>query len=229
MNLKLQTARRGEKLSTLWGCKRNDQMPFSFLYKLSGSEVKVFMAIMVYSDKKHEFENMERLTDFNLAYPTVVNTVQELEKRGCIKKFDTGGKLILRVAGAYQAVAAHIKKCPTQLEFLPDGSGDSKEDHKPSAKWWTKKDQDDLIRHYAQERGVPDESLRTWYRSDYKKNIQAAQFILDYCSNIDQAKQSITNCRIDRTKQKLEWSLAGDVRRNIQDYVPKSTGAKKWH
>ena len=97
-------------------------MPFSFLYKLSGNEVKVFMAIMVYSDKKHEFENMERLTDFNLAYPTVVNTVQELEKRGCIKKFDTGGKLILRVAGAYQAVAAHIKKCPTQLEFFPEDS-----------------------------------------------------------------------------------------------------------
>ena len=200
-------------------------MPLGFLRALSGNEVKVFMAIIFYSDKNHEYANIENLMDFNLSYPTVVKVVAGLEKKGCIKKFDTGGKLILRVSPEYFEVSMHIKKCPNQLLLLPEDDIDEPK------KWRTKKDQDALIRHYALERGVPVDKLSDWYKSDYKKNIEAAQFILDYCLDISQAKGAITNCRIDREKQKLNWSLAGDVRRNIQDYVPKCIEGKerKWH
>lgn len=184
------------------------------------------MVIMTFSDDRHEFGNMEKLMDFDMSYPTIVKIVESLSKRRCIKKIDTGRICILRVGETYHHLAAYLKSCPDQLVLF------SEEPQPKRKEWWNKKDQDALIRHYALEKGVPEEKIKEWYRSNYGANVSAARRVLTYCSNLEEAKQTITNCKLERSKDGLTWSMAGDVCRNIQQFapVPGSTGeGKKWH
>jgi hypothetical protein len=204
---------------------------YSFLKNLSGNEIKVLMIIMAHSDERHEFGNMEKLLEYDISYPTILNCVNSLCKANYIKKIDmeTGNASILRVADRFSFMADHLKKISNELFLFPE----EPEPAKPK-KWWNKKDQDALIGHYAKEQGVTVADLGKWFRINYSANIRAAQRVLDYCSSIEEAKQIITNCRIERSKSKLSWSLAGDILRNIQNFAPKTEnlnegGTKKWH
>lgn len=105
---------------------------------------------------------------------------------------------------------------------------------KEEAVKFSKAERDEVILWYAKQKNVPDEKLKIWckQKSNYVENINPAKFILEYCGSVEAAKRAITNCRIERERKKLEWSLAGDVVRNIQNYAPKDGGtgaAKQWH
>ena len=213
-------------------------MSFSFLKSLSGNELKIFMIVAIFSDARHEFGNMEKLTHFNLSYPTILKNLEGLIDDSYIKKLDTGGICILRVAEKYHPLAEHMKKYAGSLTLFSLDEEEVKQEEEKKKRWWTKKDQDVLIFHYAIEQGVPQEKFKDWCKGknpghgNYAKNVRAAQFILNYCSSLEEAKITVTNCRIERSRSKLNWSLGGDVTRNIQNYAPKNgslTGEKKWH
>lgn len=95
----------------------------------------------------------------------------------------------------------------------------------------TKKDTDAIIEYYAEEKNVPKENRKIWMQTNYRKNIRAAQYLLRYCGNLEEAKAAIHRCRIEREKNKMEWSLAGDVVRNISQWnvkINNDGGQKKW-
>src|SRR3990167_1120969 len=178
-------------------------MSFSFLKSLSGNELKIFMIVAIFSDARHEFGNMEKLTHFNLSYPTILKNLEGLIDDSYIKKLDTGGICILRVAEKYHPLAEHMKKYAGSLTLFS-------------------LDEEEV------EQEVPQEKFKDWCKGknpghgNYAKNVRAAQFILNYCSSLEEAKITVTNCRIERSRSKLNWSLGGDVTRNIQNYAPKN-------
>lgn len=200
---------------------------FSFIRSMSGNEIKIFMTILLNCNERYEYNNMESMMHDGISYPTILACLKKLSEKGCIKKIDTTNFSILRVGDGYRSLVDHLRKCPDDLVLIPEEPEPVKE-----KKWWNREHMRELIGHYAHEQAVPKEKFKEWCRINFAKNIRAAESLLDYCGNIEAAKKTITNCRIDRAKQKLDWSLGGDVLRNIQKYAPKNldqSGGKKWH
>lgn len=187
------------------------------------------MTLVTECNERYEYPNMEKLQDNGFSYPTIISVIGKLEKKRCVRKIDTGGICIIRITEDWRAMVDYIKKIPNQLNFFTEPE---EEEPKAPKHWWTKKDQDAVIRKYAEELGVPDEKIKEWYRSNYAKNVNAAQRLLDYCGHLEGAFLTIRNCRVEREKNRLSWSLGGDVMRNIHQFAPKNItagGDKKWH
>lgn len=197
-------------------------MLHGLLKRLTGNEVKIFMTILSNCNDRYEYINMESLIEFELSYPTVVTSIESLVKKSCIKKFDTGGHCILILHPDFRQLSDHIKKYSQTLELF------SEEISEPEKKKVSHKDAKELIAHYAREQGVPQERMKEWNRANFAVCIKAAYRVLEYCDDLELAKKAVTNCRIARKRDNLEWSLGGDVMRNIQTWIPKSKGAKTW-
>jgi len=196
--------------------------------KLTGNEAKLFLVILTESDARHEYGNLEKLMHFNMTAPTVYKSVDNLEKYGYIKKFDQGQICILRVAKEFFHLAEYLKKMPTDLVLI-----DEPQKEKKSQKWWTHEDCKKIINHYARERfKIDDSELTRWWKSCNPQMLMVqAKRLLDFCQNIEEAKEVITNCRMTRERDRMTWSLGGDVLNNIGDYAPKlkKDGQKQWH
>jgi len=199
-------------------------MSFSFLRKLSGNEVKIFMIILTDSDERHEFGVIEKLVDFDISPPTVYKVVDRLVKIGLVKKFDQGNIVVLRVGQEYHELAMHIKKGPKDLVLF-------EEIDKKTKQWWKHKDCQDIIDHYCRERfKITDRNLmnKWWTATGAEQLLAQAKRLLTFCKDMQEAQAIITNCRIKRDRDKIPWTLGGDILNNILDYTPKTGGIQKW-
>ena len=199
-------------------------MPFGFLKSLSGNEAKIFMIIITDSDERHEYGVIEKLVDFDISPPTVYKGVDKLVKKGLVKKFDQGNIVVLRVSQEYQEFAAYLKNCPKELVLF-------EEPDKKSRKWWTHKDCQLIIDHYCRERfKITDRTLmnKWWTATGAETLLAQAKRLLTFCKDMEEAKAIITNCRIKRERDKMTWTLGGDILNNILDYTPKTGGIQKW-
>ena len=94
---------------------------------------------------------------------------------------------------------------------------------------YPKEEIDAIIEHYAIEQGIRQEDLKRWYKLNYARNIKAARALLEYAGTVELSKGIITACRIDRAAHKLDWSLAGDVLRNVHKFEVTKTKGDSWH
>jgi hypothetical protein len=182
--------------------------------------------MLIYCDENHEYQGISNLTDFGITYPTAISAVKYLAKKRYITRQESGEGLDARMVlrQDFWPFSDHLKSSPNQLMLFAEEAA------RPQT-WYGKKEVDAIIGYYAKEQGVTDEKIKAWFKANYVRNIKATESLLGYCGTLEKGKAAIHRCRVQRGKEKLDWSLAGDVVRNISKWnieVRTEGGQKKW-